>query len=1221
MKKLALSVIALAGLALLASCKKDNDSTNGTFKASIEQQIQNGKTAIDTTGTQGAITWSEGDEILISNGSDSETFTLQAGEGTINGTFSTTGALAMTGNYTAAYPATANISGTTVTFSLPATQTMANGESGTFANGANPMVAVANGTTNLAFKNPCGGLGIRLKGATEGITVTNIRIIGSNTDVLWGNLTVTMNADGDVASTSIANTATAKNIIDLACNVTLSTTEAKRFFIMLPEDALQHGFTLEVSYGAAEPYSKSTGDTDIAQVQRNTMKSLNAITIGTVAPVVTMPAVTTTVPTEITLNSAKSGGENIDNGGGTITEYGICWSETANPTTSDTKLYTVGEPLTDYTFTMTGLDENTTYHVRAYVTNEAGTAYGEDKEFSTAAYVAPTVTTGTVAATTATTATGHVTLTNAGSGTVTELGLCWGTSDNPTVSNNHAVAAGQEVGTEYAINITGLTAGAQYYVRGYAKVGEEYYYATSSVSFMVTWDGNLSALTGSEPAGFATATDGMTIYGTLNANVKISIVDDGATVTLNNATITGTNSEDYLWAGINCENNATIILEGTNNVTSFWEDYPGIYIAPGKTLTIQGSGTLNASSNGGADGWGAGIGGSDLVDCGNIVINSGTINATGGIWMAGIGGGFKKNCGSITINGGNVTATGGRGAAGIGTGASQVNITCGDISITGGIVNATGGRGAAGIGSGFVTYNGIHNTCGNISITGGQVTATGGDGGDHVYPEIFTNNTWANYTYYGGAGIGTGTTPNDGSSEGSSSCGTITIGSGVTSVTATKGGGTRPATNSIGKNHSSNQGTCGTITIGGTEYPSGANPNVDDVTFVYPFQDPELTTGNVTDYQTAGTGHVTLTNAGTGPVTELGLCWGTSSTPTVSNSHAAAAGQTVGTVYDVNINGLTSGTLYYIRGYAKVGSNYYYASNTRTLMLVSSLSDWNSLASVVNNGTAATVQVFQTANISGVTTVVGTESHPFNGTYNGQGYAISNVSIHGSTHVGLFGYVNDASAVIENVVVASGSVSGTSQNVGAIVGTVYKGTVRYCANYAQVSSSLNTSANTRVGGIVGWMRSNGGTDNHVEYCINYGAVHAKYYVGGVVGSHGTGYLTYCQNYGTITGNFNTSAGIAGWSTDYEYVTNNHNGGNIIAGSTSNKVERFVIGNKNGNEGFPSNNTYLSSLTVTSAGTVYTGSSLSSFTWATALTSNPAGITIGGTTYGPTTPAP
>lgn len=367
-----------------------------------------------------------------------------------------------------------------------------------------------------------------------------------------------------------------------------------------------------------------------------------------------------------------------------------------------------------------------------------------------------------------------------------------------------------------------------------------------------------------------TATDGQTLKGRLGANVKISIAAS-ATVTLNNATITGTNSDSYLWAGINCENNATIILEGTNNVTSFYENYPGIHIASGKTLTIQGSGTLNASSNGGVNGWGAGIGGSNRVDCGNIVINSGTINATGGIYMAGIGGGYGKNCGSITINGGNVTATGGRGAAGIGTGLTPVNITSGDISITGGTVVATGGKGAAGIGSGFEIEYGIHNTCGNISITGGQVTATGGDGGN-VYPDIMNHSSWANYTYYGGAGIGTGSIPN--SVEGSSSCGTITIGSGVTSVTATKGGGNRPATNSIGKNESTmNQGTCGTINIGGTvywdgsDYQNGGDTYLPTSPLVYPAPTPveqivDLST--ITSAYTAVDGDILTGTLGTG---------------------------------------------------------------------------------------------------------------------------------------------------------------------------------------------------------------------------------------------------------------------------------------------------------------------------------------------------------------------
>ena len=376
--------------------------------------------------------------------------------------------------------------------------------------------------------------------------------------------------------------------------------------------------------------------------------------------------------------------------------------------------------------------------------------------------------------------------------------------------------------------------------------------------------------------GDYTATDGKILTGTLNGEpqpYKINVNTDGATVTLRNSTINGKNDEDNCsWAGITCENNTTLVIEGTNNVTGFYEDYPGIHIASGKTLTIQGTGTLNASSNGGANGWGAGIGGSDLVDCGNIVINSGTIYATGGVWMAGIGGGYNKNCGSITINGGNVTATGGDKAAGIGTGCvianntitgGDINIsggtvvatggiggagigigyaggadgdfTGGDINISGGTVVATGGIGAAGIGSGFVFYTyTTSSTCGNISITGGEVTATGGDGGENT-SNSFGVNSYFSQPFYGGAGIGTGSSIYT-NYEGASNCGTITIGNGVTRVTATKGGGTRPATNSIGKTVGyHDRSTCGTITIGGTVYPNGADANqADGLTFIYP---------------------------------------------------------------------------------------------------------------------------------------------------------------------------------------------------------------------------------------------------------------------------------------------------------------------------------------------------------------------------------------------------
>ena len=242
------------------------------------------------------------------------------------------------------------------------------------------------------------------------------------------------------------------------------------------------------------------------------------------------------------------------------------------------------------------------------------------------------------------------------------------------------------------------------------------------------------------------AKDGETLTGTLASNVKISIAA-GATVTLKDVNITNL-GVGYDWAGITCESDATLVLEGTNTVcagrgSDGYNNYPGIYIAPDKTLTIQGDGTLTAYSND-SQPYGAGIGGGYKIACGNIVINSGTITATGGWDAAGIGGGNSASCGNITINGGTVTATGGNYGAGIGSGAAGENQgSCGNITISGGTVTATGGENAAGIGGG--STNGV---CGTITITKGvtSVTATkgantpnsigAGDGGQDITVNI-----------------------------------------------------------------------------------------------------------------------------------------------------------------------------------------------------------------------------------------------------------------------------------------------------------------------------------------------------------------------------------------------------------------------------------------------------------------------------------------------------
>ncbi len=100
--------------------------------------------------------------------------------------------------------------------------------------------------------------------------------------------------------------------------------------------------------------------------------------------------VTTSAITGITSTTATSGGIVTADGGSTATR-GICWSTSANPTIANS-LTTNGTGIGTFTSAITGLAPGTLYHVRAYVTNNAGTAYGTDLSFTTAALAVPVAT-------------------------------------------------------------------------------------------------------------------------------------------------------------------------------------------------------------------------------------------------------------------------------------------------------------------------------------------------------------------------------------------------------------------------------------------------------------------------------------------------------------------------------------------------------------------------------------------------------------------------------------------------------------------------------------------------------------------------------------------------------------------------------------------------------------------------------------------------------------
>ncbi|MBO4542948.1 MAG: T9SS type A sorting domain-containing protein [Bacteroidales bacterium] len=205
---------------------------------------------------------------------------------------------------------------------------------------------------------------------------------------------------------------------------------------------------------------------------------------------------------------------------------------------------------------MTGLKANTVYYVRAYATNAMGTTYGNVIPFTTIATTIPTLTTIITSNITSTTAQSGGNITSDGGTTITARGVCWSTSQNPTINDNHT-SDGSGAGS-FTSTMAGLKANTVYYVRAYATnaMGTAY---GNQITFTTT--ANLPSLT-TITISKITATSA-TGGGNITSNGGTSLIARGVCWgTSHNPTINGNHTFDGSGTG-SFTSNITGLTAGT----------------------------------------------------------------------------------------------------------------------------------------------------------------------------------------------------------------------------------------------------------------------------------------------------------------------------------------------------------------------------------------------------------------------------------------------------------------------------------------------------------------------------------------------------------------------------------------------------------------------------------------------------------------------------------
>ena len=695
--------------------------------------------------------------------------------------------------------------------------------------------------------------------------------------------------------------------------------------------------------------------------------------------------------------------------------------------------------------------------------------------------------------------------------------------------------------------------------------------------------------------------------------------DATGTLTLKDATINGTNTIGHVGAGIFASGDLTIVLEGSSTVK-------GVQDPNGETqsirvegnLTIQGGGSLTAQGAETSSGssYGIFVIGSFTQQGGSVTAIGGNINGnhtSTGLYVYGS---------TVTVQGGTLTATGGT------TGSGSYGISAnGSVTVSSAAVTATGGTGNYSYGLHIQSSSPSVTISGSSSLTARSGTATNRAGGIYFQnpfgstgsvtvgenSTLLTNSVIRqdiNVDQYPLAPTGNGSWLIYGQSNQPSAVGgtytleeNLTIENGNTFTIPAGSTLTVPQGKTLTVNGTlTNQGT---LSIAAESCLTGSGSLEGDGSFtavaVTGIEVPDDVT--CADYEKkvvlAGPtvlGHAFTADGWTltftkGEVTLDGCTY----TVTASKEGSESIEKTFTAQHSFGEDGKCP------CGASRPtqdAEGCYQVADAFQLFWFAGLVN-GTLTDGTEQNTSASAVLTADIDLSGETwTPIGSESTPYTGTFDGQGYTISGMTIENAeSYSGLFG--NVTGTVKNFTVTGSITITGdeTVAKVGGAVGSL--GTASAGGTVSGVISGVDitvSAGNDHIGGVVGSMPEN--SSPTVENCIYTGKITVTVAAGsvaGIVGYIRTGTIQNCANQGSISvdvGGTGSVGGILGYCNNGGiYIRNCYNTGAISADGTDNVGA--IVGQNKGTQATVSNCYYLTGsanqgqgqLTTDAAGTV------------------------------------